>query len=223
MEGARKRRERNRSEMRASVLDAAQKLVTESGIEKLSLRGIAREIGYSPAAIYEYFESLEDIVHQLYYQGTGGLNAVLLEANEKLPADTDSVSAMLAMGAAFRAHALKDKEVYRFAYNVMKQPHPELAPEEQENNGLVPIIETIHEGIERGEFIDESPFAITIALWAGVHGFVSLEVSDHFTYLRESGLTDIQGTAAIDALFNQFMVGLLRGWCTEKGRELLPS
>lgn len=221
MKGAEARRERNRAEMRQSVLDAAQKLVTDRGIEGLSLRGIARELGYSPAAIYEYFESLDDIILSLYFEGTDGLTVVLDECISTLPPDIDSPTALLRLAHVFRNQALASPELYRFTYNVMKQPKEPKGGEDQAGVGLESLISTVERGIEQGELIDVPPFTIVLAAWTAAHGFVSLEVSDHFTFFQTNNLTDVSGSEAITDLYHQLMLGVVRGWATEKGKALI--
>lgn len=222
MRGAEARRERNRAEMRQAVLDAAQKLVGEKGIEGLSLRGIARELGYSPAAIYEYFEGLDDIVLTLYFEGTDGLVVEMSNCLSNLPAETDAPTALMEVAKVFRDHALSAPELYRFTYNVMKQPkNPDEVTDQQ--TGLGGLISVVTRGIERGELIDVPPFTIALACWTAAHGFVSLEVSDHFTWLRNVGVTDIEGDDAVAAVYIRLMRGVVRGWATEKGKALLPS
>lgn len=223
MSGALARRERNRAEMRQSVLDAAQKLVTEKGIEGLSLRGIARELGYSPAAIYEYFESLEDIILSLYFEGTDGLTGVLDECINDLPPETDSPTALMKLADVFRNQALASPELYRFTYNVMKQPKEPKLGEETAGVGLESLIRTVEAGIERGELIDVPPFTIVLAAWTAAHGFVSLEVSDHFVFFQTNNLIDDPSADAIADLYHQLMLGVVRGWATEKGKALISS
>ena len=223
MKGAEARRERNRAEMRQSVLDAAQKIVTERGIEGLSLRGIARELGYSPAAIYEYFESLDDIILSLYFEGTDGLTVVLDECINTLPPDTDSPTALLRLAHVFRNQALASPELYRFTYNVMKQPKEPKLEQETAGTGLESMMRTVEEGINRGELIDVPPFTIVLAAWTAAHGFVSLEVSDHFTFFQTNNLADVSEAEAITDLYHQLMLGVVRGWATEKGKALLPT
>lgn len=222
MKGAEARRERNRAEMRQSVLDAAQQLVTERGIEGLSLRGIARELGYSPAAIYEYFESLEAIILSLYYEGTDGLTGALAECIQHLPPETDSPTALLKLAEVFRNQALASPELYRFTYNVMKQPKKPQPGEENAGFGFEPLLLTVEQGINRGELIDVPPFTIVLAAWTAAHGFVSLEVSDHFEFFRANHLTELQGLNPVSDLYHQLMVSVVRGWVTDKGKTLLP-
>lgn len=223
MKGAEARRQRNRNEMRQSVLGAAQRLVTERGIEGLSLRGIAREIGYSPAAIYEYFESLEDIVLSLYYEGTEGLTGALDKCCENLPSDANSLTALLRLAYAFRSHALASPELYRFTFNVMKQPGRPKTEETSESAGFGSMLKEIERGVERGELLDVPPFTIALALWTAAHGFVSMEVSDHFEFFHTNGLTDDGSPDTVTEMYHQLMLGVVRGWATEKGRALLPS
>lgn len=223
MSGALARRERNRAEMRQAVLDAAQKLVTDHGIEGLSLRGIARELGYSPAAIYEYFESLEDIILSLYFEGTDGLTGVLDECIVNMPPDTDSPTALLELADVFRKQALASPELYRFTYNVMKQPKEPKLGEPNTGVGLESLIRTVEQGIARGELMDVPPFTIVLAAWTAAHGFVSLEVSDHFAFFQTNNLIEVPGTDAITDIYHQLMLGVIRGWATEKGKALLPT
>lgn len=63
------RKERERDEMRTIILEAASRIVTEQGIEKLSIRKIAHNIEYSPGIIYHYFLGKEDIVEHLLQDG----------------------------------------------------------------------------------------------------------------------------------------------------------
>lgn len=57
--------ERRREKMRASILDAAEHVFAEHGAEGLSIRRLAKEIDYSPAAIYKYFGSKDELIDEL--------------------------------------------------------------------------------------------------------------------------------------------------------------
>src|SRR5687768_17769497 len=88
LSGAALRREQGRREMRAAILDEARRLLTEEGPAALSMRAIARALGYSPAALYEYFPSKEDIFAALYFEGAGGLAGEMLAVRDAVPADS---------------------------------------------------------------------------------------------------------------------------------------
>lgn len=57
--------ERRRMRVRSAILDAAEKVFAEEGEEGLSIRRLAEEIDYSPAAIYRYFASKDELVDEL--------------------------------------------------------------------------------------------------------------------------------------------------------------
>jgi AcrR family transcriptional regulator len=56
------RRERRRLATRTEILTAARELLLEVGPEELSLRQVARRADFSPAALYTYFTSRDEIV-----------------------------------------------------------------------------------------------------------------------------------------------------------------
>ena len=62
---------------RALVLDAARAVFEEHGIEGASMREIARRAGYTPGAIYSYFESKEAIYGALLAQSLDRLNTAV--------------------------------------------------------------------------------------------------------------------------------------------------
>lgn len=67
--GIKERQERDREAVRRSILDAARELFTAEGYQNVSIRKIAERIEYSPAAIYSYFPSKDDIFFALAEEG----------------------------------------------------------------------------------------------------------------------------------------------------------
>ena len=67
--GIRERQERDREAVRRAILDAARELFVAEGFQNVSIRKIAERIEYSPAAIYSYFPSKDDIFFELAEEG----------------------------------------------------------------------------------------------------------------------------------------------------------
>jgi AcrR family transcriptional regulator len=67
--GIKERQERDREAVRRSILDAARELFVNEGYRNVSIRKIAEKIEYSPAAIYGYFPSKDDIFYALAEEG----------------------------------------------------------------------------------------------------------------------------------------------------------
>ncbi len=67
--GIKERHERDREAVRRLILDAARELFVKEGFDNVSIRKIAERIEYSPAAIYGYFPSKDDIFFSLAEDG----------------------------------------------------------------------------------------------------------------------------------------------------------
>ena len=67
--GIKERQERDREAVRRAILDAARELFVAEGFQNVSIRKIAERIEYSPAAIYGYFPSKDDIFFALAEEG----------------------------------------------------------------------------------------------------------------------------------------------------------
>jgi AcrR family transcriptional regulator len=67
--GVKERQEREREAVARAILDAARDLFVAEGYHNVSIRKIAERIEYSPAAIYGYFPSKDDIFFALAEEG----------------------------------------------------------------------------------------------------------------------------------------------------------
>ena len=67
--GVKERQERDREAVSRAILDAARDLFVAEGYQNVSIRKIAERIEYSPAAIYGYFPSKDDIFFALAEEG----------------------------------------------------------------------------------------------------------------------------------------------------------
>lgn len=67
--GVKERQGREREAVTKAILDAARELFVAEGYNSVSIRKIAERIEYSPAAIYSYFPSKDDIFFALAEEG----------------------------------------------------------------------------------------------------------------------------------------------------------
>ncbi len=67
--GVKERHEREREAMTRTILDAARELFVAEGYHNVTIRKLAERIEYSPAAIYSYFPSKDDIFLALAEEG----------------------------------------------------------------------------------------------------------------------------------------------------------
>lgn len=62
MTGRAQRRAEARSASRASIIEAARLVAARDGARNLSLRGVAAEAGFAPAALYGYFRNKDELL-----------------------------------------------------------------------------------------------------------------------------------------------------------------
>ena len=66
-----------------NILISARKVLTEQGIDKLSLRKIAAEAGCAAPSIYYYFKNKQEIVAGLWQEVVPSLESSIAEALDK--------------------------------------------------------------------------------------------------------------------------------------------
>jgi len=88
---------------RGLILDAARRVFEEEGLDGASLRAIAAEAGYTPAALYFHFESKEAIYAEVLRNSLANLREAIMRAisRSKTPAGRLRAAAM----AFFRYYA----------------------------------------------------------------------------------------------------------------------
>jgi AcrR family transcriptional regulator len=94
------RRARARSVARAGIMESARRVAAREGARNLSLRGVAAEAGYAPAALYGYFASKDELLLALAAEDLGALSRAMREAaasdpNGKLMAAASVALALL--------------------------------------------------------------------------------------------------------------------------------
>lgn len=84
------RRDRQRAATEAEIRGVARRQLAAHGMEGVSLRGIAREMGMTAPALYRYFASLDDLVEalcaDLFGDVSDAISAALDDAGEDLGA-----------------------------------------------------------------------------------------------------------------------------------------
>src|SRR5436190_17860679 len=84
------RRARRRQETIEEILDIAVAIMTEEGVNGLSLAEVARRLGVQPPSLYKYFPSLMAVYDALFARGAQAhlevMRAAMADALSGLPA-----------------------------------------------------------------------------------------------------------------------------------------
>ena len=73
----RRQRDASRAASRTAILDAARRVAARDGARDLSLRGVAAEAGFAPAALYGYFHNKDELLLALAADDLSALARVM--------------------------------------------------------------------------------------------------------------------------------------------------
>ena len=159
---------RNATDLRQKVLQASLALIEEGGLDRLSMREVARKSGVSHQAPYYYFGDREAILAALAGEGFSRLGQSLARADAGEPGD-----AVVAMGKAYVDFAIRHPAHFQVMFRADAVPldrYPEARKQEDEAFGkLVKEIDKT--------FASQPPEErrrIAVAAWAMVHGLATL-------------------------------------------------
>lgn len=178
--GVKERREREKSETRDKILDAARELFVGEGFEGVSMRKVAEKIEYSPTAIYVHFADKEELFRELCHQDY----ARLAEVFQSSAISSDPIERLKQIGASYVDFGTRYPNHYKFMFMTPQPPH-ELDEVDREVMGN-PEMDAyaflkwaVQQALDVGCFREElnDPELISQTLWASVHGVISLQIA----------------------------------------------
>jgi AcrR family transcriptional regulator len=174
------RREREKSETRDKILDAARELFVAEGYEGVSMRRVAEKIEYSPTAIYVYFADKQQLFHELCQQDYARLAEVMQSSEMSL----DPMERLKQIGRTYTEFGVRYPNHYKFMFMT---PHPPHEPDEEDRAVMGnPEVDAyaflkwaVQQAIDAGRLREELQDAelISQTLWASVHGVIALHIA----------------------------------------------
>src|ERR1019366_9807448 len=170
--GVKERREREKSETRDKIIDAARELFVTEGYEGVSMRRVAEKIEYSPTAIYVHFADKSELFQELCQQDF----ARLAEVFQSSAMSADPVERLKQIGRTYIDFGVRYPNHYRFMFMTPHFP-VEMNDEECGDKGN-PEVDAyaflkwaVQEAIRSGRLREElaDPELVSQTLWAAVH------------------------------------------------------
>jgi AcrR family transcriptional regulator len=199
----RPRRNEQQSNLQESIKEVAWKQIAEFGAAALSLRAIARELGITAPAIYNYFPDRDALVTALIIDAYTSFGDSQIAARDAVPAE-DLKGRMLATGLAYRDWALTHPQRYQLIFGTpipgYAAPLETVLPSAARSvSALVSVVDALRaagrlkaEGFPevKDEFklgfemwknfggnFDTLSLSVAVLIWARVHGIISLEIA----------------------------------------------
>jgi AcrR family transcriptional regulator len=173
--GVKERRQRERTEIRERILDAALEVFATEGVEGVTMRALADAIEYTPPVIYAHFRDKDAIIEELCYRQLRTLAKAFANF-----ATLDPVERLRRIGYVYVDFAVKHPSHFRFLFlmaHSYKTDDDELAKDDPQENAYAFLKQTATEGLAAGVFRPEYTDAEEIAqlCWGSAHGLVALQ------------------------------------------------
>jgi AcrR family transcriptional regulator len=205
--GIKERQERERAAVREAILGAARDLFVSEGYRHVSMRKIAERIEYSPAAIYSYFPSKDDIFFALAEEGFRLLAQLGMRAFEQC---TDPFERLRRGLWAFYEFSKAHPQYFELMFT--DRSVPSLSQDFQRfeffQQTTAAAEADIRACIARGQFAASiDPAAALHVLWAGVLGAATIALAQRLAPGEDP-----------DALAHDVLDTLLAGLTTPQAR-----
>jgi AcrR family transcriptional regulator len=206
--GIQERKEREKERRKQQIIVAAKRVFSEKGFSKSTMEDIASEAELSPGTLYLYFKNKEELYASLSLRILQYMNIRVQHVNDEVGLDP-----IQKMGAL--QEALLD--VYDFdsstiinlfhlqSSETLKNLSPDFLDEinELSRKSIGGIANIINEGVEKGLFIDEHPYALADILWSLFSGVILWEASKSILNEQKNYLKK-----TLDVAFRIFLNGI---------------
>jgi AcrR family transcriptional regulator len=169
-------KQRRQLRTKDAILDAARQIISEAGIDKLSMRAIADRIDYSAAGLYEYFGSKDEIITAVCLQGDERLRLKMGRVDASLP----PMAYLIEMGLAYIDFAVTNPDHFMLMFTSGLEAPVEIQAAPPEESSFHILVTAVERGVEAGVFLTRDGFGVmdmAFMAWSVVHGISVLRIT----------------------------------------------
>ena len=181
MTTAKVRDQYHHGDLEVALITTARKFVKKNGLESLSLRQIAQEIGVSPSAAYHYFPDRNSLLSALGFS----LFEELADYQERELAKVAGASARAArerfrvLGRTYFEWAIREPHFFNLMFSDFCLIESSVEQAGKENRAYQTLIHCLDDLVETGSMDKKLRASAELLSWSVVHGTTSLIVSGH--------------------------------------------
>jgi len=167
--------------LKEDILNTAQKIYLSEGLEKLTVRSIAKILEVSPMAFYHYFKSLDELIDTL-------INKYLIELEmvsyNNIQNCESGYEKLYRLGEAYVMYAFLNPKKFALVFNLNK--HVLAFDKPIEDILLYRVLFDVVGEIVGQSVPDQNKKVATLSAWSLVHGLATL----YTTNLLENMIVD---------------------------------
>ncbi len=174
---------------RSQILNAARLLLFSSGIDSVSISGIASKAELGVGTIYFYFKNKEEIFAALQEEGLTLLYSNISQLIEKEPVPEKQLAGI---ANAYYRFSEENKNYFDIINYFLSSPtiffEQELKQQiDMSGHKILKIIrDTILNGIRQGFFKEAEPGRFSIMFWGTLHGLLHFKKLEHTVLEHEN-------------------------------------
>lgn len=167
------------AEVRERICVAALTLFDNGGIDAISMREVAKEVGSSPMMLYRYFATRDHLLQELRTQAFEQLRRTLSLAASNSSDASDRLRQIL---LAYLQFGLEERRSYRLMFDYWVYDNADRMLEDfgdaihRQSGAWNVLLAAVIEYFDVFG-VEGDPLTTAHLIWAGLHGLVSLEAS----------------------------------------------
>lgn len=169
--------------LRRNVVEAAGHVLMTEGPEALTVRRIAQALNCSTKIIYTMFDGKDGLANALYLEGCTRLGqAMSIVAPATTPPDY-----VQELARAYWRFALAHPSDYGVLFGgAIPRFQPSISSKQMLGQALRAVASILHTYMAQGLLPAQDPVRLARAIWAPLHGVVSLHLLGHFSDEQEA-------------------------------------
>ncbi|MGW1785846.1 TetR/AcrR family transcriptional regulator [Streptomyces sp. NPDC002143] len=172
------------------LVRAAVGLLAEQGPSAVKVRAVASASGLSTMVVYSHFGGVPELMRAVADHGFNELGA----AFARVPVTEDPIADLFVMALTCRRAAHENPHLYDLMFGLStRATYRPLSAADQRLSGHSPAFRSAYAHVvaacERlvgsGRVERQEPEVVAAQLWSFVHGYVTLELAEHFTEFED--------------------------------------
>lgn len=206
--GTSERKEREKERKKALILESAEALILQKGLDSLNMDEVAERAEVSKGSLYLYFSNKTDVVLGICNKATGMLSK---EISDVLTRDIPGIEMVYSIGATYLNFVRSHPEYFRsmrFFDNLKdtdqlsESDYIEMCQNNM-NTSFTSMVRAIQVGMQDGSIKNSyDPKELAVLLWSTSHGLVNMaylhQNTPHFQLLEKNQID-------MDSLFGGYM------------------